>query len=286
MYARLAELERRVGNLGRFGKVAQADYPNARVKVQIGRNVTDWLPWMTCRAGGDVTWHAPEVGEQVFVVSVAGEYNCGFVIPAIFQDSASATEDSRSPDIHKTAYKDGAVIKYDRAQHIYTADLTEAGKALVITGAATTEQTNAHIKTNVGSTTSAEMTDGKIVADVSQSHAEITPEQIKANCGETSSVTITPAQISLAVGGTSILITDGGIVLTVDGASMQLTGASFQINKPLSMVDGASLTLDSGTVAAGGRISSGDDVTAKTVSLHGHIHSGVSTGGGTTGTPI
>lgn len=50
-----AELQRQTSNNIRIGKISEVDYPNARVKVSIGELSTDWLPWVTLRAGGDIT---------------------------------------------------------------------------------------------------------------------------------------------------------------------------------------------------------------------------------------
>lgn len=59
-----------LANLLRLGTVAQLDVAEARVKVDIGGLVTDWVPWVpwvTGRAGATRTWSAPRVGEQVLL---------------------------------------------------------------------------------------------------------------------------------------------------------------------------------------------------------------------------
>ena len=71
--ARIGELERRLSNTIRPGKVLEADYAKARLRVTMGDNTSAWLPWLTSRAGEDRTWHAPEVGEQVIVIAPGGE---------------------------------------------------------------------------------------------------------------------------------------------------------------------------------------------------------------------
>jgi len=112
----LAELNRRLANLIRPGKIIEADYPAARVRVQIGDLITAPLPWLTSRAGGDVSWWAPEVGEQVLVLSPSGDLSQGWALPAGFTNQAPAPE--VSPDIHKTVYADGFKITHNRvAKH-------------------------------------------------------------------------------------------------------------------------------------------------------------------------
>jgi phage baseplate assembly protein V len=111
----LAELSRRLANLLRAGKVAEADYARARLRVRIGDQVTGWLPWLTSRAGGDRAWWAPEVGEQVLVLSPDGDPAQGWALPAGFTDAAPPPADD--PAVSRTVYADGAVIEYDRAAH-------------------------------------------------------------------------------------------------------------------------------------------------------------------------
>ncbi|MBI9110114.1 phage baseplate assembly protein V [Maridesulfovibrio ferrireducens] len=111
-----SETDRRLSNLIRIGTVAEADYSKARVRVSFGEAVSDWLPWVTFRAGGDHTWWAPEVGEQVIVLSPSGEISGGVVLGSIFSTDHPAPADR--PTIHRTTYEDGAVIEYDRLNHI------------------------------------------------------------------------------------------------------------------------------------------------------------------------
>jgi len=111
----LTELDRRLSNLIRFGTIAQADYATAKVRVKAGDILTDWLPWMTQRAGGDISWHAPEVGEQVVILSPSGELNQGVVMAGLFQ--TAHPQPVNTPEKQHTLYKDGAVFEYDRQAH-------------------------------------------------------------------------------------------------------------------------------------------------------------------------
>ncbi len=111
----LTELDRRLSNLIRIGVIAQADYQTAKVRVQVGDIKTGWLPWFVPRAGGDIEWIAPEVGEQVMVFSPSGELNQGVVMPGIYQTAKPAPV--ATADKHHKVYADDAVIEYDRAAH-------------------------------------------------------------------------------------------------------------------------------------------------------------------------
>lgn len=117
----LSELSRRLENLLRIGTVAQADYGAARVRVKSGDLLTGWLPWLTHRASNDVTWHAPEVGEQVLLLCPSGDPALGVALPAVYQAAHPAPADE--PTVHRTVYQDGTVTEYDRAAHRLTASV-------------------------------------------------------------------------------------------------------------------------------------------------------------------
>jgi phage baseplate assembly protein V len=110
----LNDIMRLIGNLVRIGNVSELDLANARCRVATGSNVTAWLPWMTHRAGRTRSWWAPSVGEQVLLLSMGGELNTAFVLPAVFSDASPAP--SASPDALHLAFPDGAVFEYEPAQ--------------------------------------------------------------------------------------------------------------------------------------------------------------------------
>jgi phage baseplate assembly protein V len=111
----LTELDRRLANLIRVGTVDQTDYANARVRIRTGELLTGWLPWLTRRAGHDQDWWAPEVGEQVMVLSPSGDPAQGVVLGALYQARYAAP--GNEPTVHRTRYADGTTIEYDRAAH-------------------------------------------------------------------------------------------------------------------------------------------------------------------------
>ena len=121
----LAELERTRANLIQVGVVAEADYAAARVRVLMGGLTSAWLPWTTARAGGDRTWAAPEVGEQVLIACPDGDPASGVVLGAIYQAAHAAPADNA--DTTRTVYSDGAVVEYDRAAHAMTITLPGGG---------------------------------------------------------------------------------------------------------------------------------------------------------------
>lgn len=84
--ATLQELARALRNMIRTGVIVETDLDAGRCRVQTGGIQTDWLQWLTQRAGRSRTWWAPSVGEQVILLAVGGELDTAFVLPAIFSD--------------------------------------------------------------------------------------------------------------------------------------------------------------------------------------------------------
>jgi len=130
-FAQTVDFQRRVANIIRAGKVASVDLVNARCRVTIGDNLTAPLPFISTKAGDDRTWHPPEVGEQVVVLSPSGDLACGFVLGGIYTTAHPAP--ATSAEVSRMIYKDGTVATYDRALHSLTLDLPTAGSSLAIT---------------------------------------------------------------------------------------------------------------------------------------------------------
>ncbi|MFA1284039.1 phage baseplate assembly protein V [Citrobacter telavivensis] len=109
--ANLQELARALRNMIRTGVIVETDLDAGRCRVQTGGIQTDWLQWLTQRAGRSRTWWAPSVGEQVIILAVGGELDTAFVLPAIFSDDHPAP--SASADALHIAFPDGAVVEYE-----------------------------------------------------------------------------------------------------------------------------------------------------------------------------
>lgn len=124
----IQELARTLRNLIRTGVVVEVDMATGRCRVQTGGNITDWLQWLTSRAGRSRTWWAPSVGEQVMILAVGGELDTAFVLAGIYSDDNPAP--SVSGDALHISFPDGAVIEYEpetsalTVSGIKTADIT------------------------------------------------------------------------------------------------------------------------------------------------------------------
>src|SRR5699024_11096925 len=93
----------------------QVDHGAARVRVTSGALLTDWLAWLTPRAGDTRHWDPPTVGEQVILLSPSGDPANAIILTGLY--SAAHAAPSNSADRHRIEYPDGAVIDYDHAAH-------------------------------------------------------------------------------------------------------------------------------------------------------------------------
>lgn len=111
MNEQLSEMLRLLRNLIRIGTVAAVNLDDGLCRVNTGNNTTDWLHWLTARAGRSRSWSAPSVGEQVLVLCLGGELDTGFVLPGVFSDDNPAP--SASADALHWSFPDGAIIEYE-----------------------------------------------------------------------------------------------------------------------------------------------------------------------------
>lgn len=128
----ITELQRRLANIVRIGRVAETDYSGIipKVRVHIDPLTTAWLPLITLRAGPDKSWWPVDVNEQVIVLSPSGELNQGIVLGSICQQRFPAA--GNTSDVHRMTYADGAVIEYDRAAHALKAELPSGATTDII----------------------------------------------------------------------------------------------------------------------------------------------------------
>jgi len=80
---RIEELERRLANMVRMGRVVRVDAARGLVKLDVAGLETDWLPWMT-QAGEINVFVPPSEGQQMMLISPSGEPGQGWAAPAGF----------------------------------------------------------------------------------------------------------------------------------------------------------------------------------------------------------
>jgi phage baseplate assembly protein V len=107
------ELLRRLNNVVRYGTVVEIRYESpARVRVQTGELLTDWLPWSAVRAGDMTIWSAPTVGEQCIVLSPGGDLAQGTVLPAQYSDANPQSSDD--PNELHIRWRNGDTLVHNR----------------------------------------------------------------------------------------------------------------------------------------------------------------------------
>lgn len=134
------EFRRLIVNLVRKGSVLDVDLasnpPTCRVSVgdpDDAHNpglVTNWIPFLTLRAGTTREWSPLTKGEKVVLLCPMGDPAQGVALAGL--NSEDAPPPSSSPDKHMRVYPDRATIEYDHAQHALTATLPEGATVRVI----------------------------------------------------------------------------------------------------------------------------------------------------------
>lgn len=125
-----SQINRRIDNLIRLGTIDQVDYSSARVRVRAGGLLTGWLSWLTGRAGGDVEWSPPELGEKVVFVCFSGYPEMGVVVGSLYHAARPANGDRA--DLRRVTFADGTVCEYDRSAHRFTLNVPVGGAELVV----------------------------------------------------------------------------------------------------------------------------------------------------------
>lgn len=91
MSAELAEMNQRLAEMIRIGKVHSIDHETGRIRVEYGKgNVSAWIPWTSGRAGSVQESNPPAVGEQVTILNPSGTSNGGFALPGGIHKSGAA----------------------------------------------------------------------------------------------------------------------------------------------------------------------------------------------------
>ncbi len=144
MSAELSELQRRLANLFRVGKVSEVNRTTGRVKVEFDGVTTPWMPWQTARAGAVKNWSPPAVGEQVCVVSPMGELGAGFVMAGAINYETRAAPDSRE-NVERIDIPSGGAYEINVGGAKILAD---NGKVQLIVGGTTMELSGGKITLN------------------------------------------------------------------------------------------------------------------------------------------
>ncbi len=111
MNTHLTEIMRLITNLIRTGTVSEVDTVNWLCRVKTGELETNWINWLTLRAGNTRTWWQPSIGEQVVLLSLGGNLETAFALPAIYSDAFPPPDYSENGST--TVFNDGGWFQYE-----------------------------------------------------------------------------------------------------------------------------------------------------------------------------
>lgn len=108
-----SETNRKSYNMMRYGNIHSINSSNDKAKVSFdnGQIITDFLPWLAGASGDVRIYRVPTVGEQVLLISPAGEMNMGVILCGIFTDDYPAPVSDAN--VHKIQYVDGGYFEYN-----------------------------------------------------------------------------------------------------------------------------------------------------------------------------
>ncbi|WP_321815688.1 MULTISPECIES: phage baseplate assembly protein V [unclassified Paraburkholderia] len=143
------EFRRLIVNLIRKGSVLDVNLtsnpPTCRVCVGDPDDTdnpglqTNWIPFLSLRAGTTREWNPPTKGEQVILFCPMGDPAQGVALAGLNSENFPAP--STSAGKHLRVYPDDAVIEYDHAAHALTATLPDGATVLIVAPGAVNVQT-------------------------------------------------------------------------------------------------------------------------------------------------
>lgn len=138
----ISQLQRKLANIIRIGVIEEIDCLRARVRVKVDEIVTDWLPWITSKAGEERSWLPPSIDEQVVILSPSGELSLGVVLGSIYQQKYPAPENDKM--ISSLLFQDGTKLSYNKDNHHLEVSVVD--KITLKVGSSSLEITNDGIK--------------------------------------------------------------------------------------------------------------------------------------------
>lgn len=102
--AAIEDLNRRLTNVVREGRVTDVDYAGAVATVDMDGLPSRQMPWIQ-RAGDVKDWDPPTVGERVTVVSPTGDPALGMVFPGGWSNDNPAPHDRGGERFIRAAHK-------------------------------------------------------------------------------------------------------------------------------------------------------------------------------------
>lgn len=118
-----------LGELIRFGKIAEVDLATGFCVVETGDLTTNKVRWLENRAGATRSWAPPSVGEQVLLLCPGGEFSAAVAIGGL---SSNDHPPAGSTKREIRLYEDGAILAYDAEAHKLEIVLPEGGSVRIV----------------------------------------------------------------------------------------------------------------------------------------------------------
>lgn len=138
--------EAALGELIRFGTIAEVDLAAARCVVASGDIRTAPIRWLQIRAGGTRHWSPPSVGEQVVLLCPEGDLAAAIALLGLSSDVNPAAGDTLRELL---VYQDGSVLAYDPESHLLEAHLCAGGQVRIVADGGVEIQGDVSITGNV-----------------------------------------------------------------------------------------------------------------------------------------
>lgn len=114
---RIPEIERRLRNMVRYGKVEEIDAAKGLVKITDdgggdGQSLTtDWIPWAE-QGGGIKTWRPPTKGQRMVMFSPSGNLHDAIALNAAFSNENAQPSD-KGDEIKETIGSSSVTVRGD-----------------------------------------------------------------------------------------------------------------------------------------------------------------------------
>ena len=121
--------EAALGELIRFGTIAEVDLAAGRCIVSSGDVRTAPIRWLQIRAGATRIWSPPSVGEQVLLLAPEGDLAAAIALLGL---SSAANPPAGDSLRELLLYEDGSVLAYDPETHLLEAHLCAGGQLRIV----------------------------------------------------------------------------------------------------------------------------------------------------------
>lgn len=116
-----ADINRRIENLLRLGKIIKVDHDARKVQVQTGE-LTPWLNWPTEMGRNFKRWRPLRVGTQVLIGCLSGDPAQANILGMLYTEDLQSP--SVDPDIDLIEFNDGTKLQYNSSNSTLLIDCT------------------------------------------------------------------------------------------------------------------------------------------------------------------